>query len=220
MLLLHGFTGQRTESGFLFVRLARAMNRRGMAAVTFDFLHSGESDGSFEKMLPGGELADALRMTEWLVSQPFVDRTRLGLLGFSLGGLVAACLCGRTAAYRALVLLAPTTVDNLCRLAETAASEPTTYGAHALHPDFFNDLRGLDPLGDVVRHPRPTLLVQGSADTAVTPTVSAEYVKAMQTARIDVDAHQIPDADHAFGQPAAQKNVLELAGDWAAAKLC
>ena len=35
VLLLHGFTGQRTESGFLFVRLARAMNRRGMAAVTF-----------------------------------------------------------------------------------------------------------------------------------------------------------------------------------------
>ena len=42
-------------------------------------------------------------------------------------------------------------------------------GPHVLHSQFFDDIATLDPLGDIVVHPRPTLLVQGAADTAVQP---------------------------------------------------
>ncbi len=66
-------------------------------------------------MLVTGELDDCLAMTKWLQARLFADRTRLALLGFSLGGLLAACTSARTNVYRSLVLLAPTTVLNLCR---------------------------------------------------------------------------------------------------------
>src|SRR5690606_27088048 len=179
VLMLHGFTGQRIESGFLFVQLARALVKQGIAAVTFDFLHSGESDGSFDQMLVTGELADAMRITDWVRGQPFVDRSRLGLLGFSLGGLLACCVTGRTDAYRALVLLAPTTVANMSRHAgERGGGERVAIGPHQLHPQFFDDMRTLDPVGDCLRHPRPTLLVQGTADKAVPPNVSMTFVDA------------------------------------------
>lgn len=220
LLLLHRFTGNRMEAGFMFVRLGRALADRGVVAVTFDFLHSGESDGSFEKMLPSGELADALRMTQWTQAQPYVDRARLGLLGFSLGGLIAACASAQNPpAFKALVLVAPTTVANLCRHAGdseacTPAQTPVLVGPHALHEGFFADLQKLDPLGAIVRHPRPTLLVQGTGDTAVAPAVSMLYVEAMRKAGIPVDHRLVPDADHNFVRVPHQQELVRSVVEW------
>lgn len=234
MLLMHGFTGQRIESGFLFVRLARALAERGVAAVTFDFLNSGESDGSFEQMLVTQELADAMRMTRWLAGQPFADRSRLGLLGFSLGGLLAGCVVGRTEVYKALVLLAPTTEKNLsrhaqreasCELAPDAPAAPdeaprsVQLGPHCLHPRFFDDLLTLDSVGDCIKHPRPTLLIQGTADTAVPPEVSHQFTDAMRRAAVPVDTHPIAGADHGFNHPQWRAELIEKVVTWTAAKL-
>jgi dipeptidyl aminopeptidase/acylaminoacyl peptidase len=215
VLLLHGFTGQRSESGFAFVQIGRALASRGVAAVTFDFLNSGESDGSFDQMLTSGELADALRMTEWLQGQPFADRSRLGLLGFSLGGLLAACTCGRVGVYKALVLMAPTTpqnlVGNVCKRTgnNCPAGEPLVVGPYTMHPKFIEDVLRLDPVADVVRHPRPTLLVQGTGDGAVPPTVSQVFVDAMQKAGVPVRHTLVEGADHVFSSPVWRKQLVE-----------
>lgn len=215
VLLCHGFTGQRIEAGFIFVRIARALAAQGIAAVTFDFMHSGESDGSFDQMLVTGEVADAMRMTQWLQSQPFADRSRLGILGFSLGGLVAACVTGRTDTYKALALMAPTTVDNMCRHARgTETGNRITRGPYVLHPDFFGDLQTLDPLADVVKHPRPTLLVQGTADEAVTPAVADEFTQAMRKAAVPIDEHLIDGANHGFSKPEHATDVIETLAAW------
>ncbi len=220
VLLLHGFTGQRIEAGFLFVTLGRLLAQRGIAAVTFDFRHSGESDGSFDQMLVTGELADALRMTTWLQSQPFADRTRLGLLGFSLGGLLAAACMARTDAYRALTLLAPTTVANICRFAgEQAADAPVTVGCHQLHRDFFRDVKTLNPVADVIRNPRPTLLVQGTEDQAVTPAVSQAYVAALQRTQVPCEHALIAGADHGFGKPTHRQQLCQTVVDFFARQL-
>ncbi len=215
VLFLHAFTGQRIESGFMFVQLARALAQLGVAAVTFDFLHSGESDGSFDQMLVSGQLADARRMTQWLQSQPFADRARLGVLGFSLGGLTAACLCARVTAYGALVLIAPTTVENLCRVAgESRANGPPSVGPHELNPGFFDDLRRFDPVGDCVANPRPTLIVQGSADAAVPPDVAAQFETALRQAGTPVQAESVPEADHNFSRPRTRRHLIQSVANW------
>lgn len=219
VLLLHGFTGQRMESGFAFVKLGRTLAQRGVAAVTFDFLHSGESDGSFDQMLVTGEVADAVRVTRWAQGQPFVDRSRLGVLGFSLGGLVACCTTARTGAFAALALMAPTTVENLCRFAGGDSDEPVTIGPHTLHPRFFDDVRTLDPVADAARHPRPTLLVQGSGDTAVPPEVSAAYAERMKTANVPLKELHIQGADHGFSKPHWRKKLITSVSDFFAQTL-
>jgi dienelactone hydrolase len=215
VLLLHGFTGQRIEAGFFFVQLGRTLAQRGIAAVTFDFLHSGESDGSFSQMLVSGQIKDALRMSAWLLGQPFADRSRLGLLGFSLGGLVASCVVGELGQYKALVLLAPTTASNLCRVAgEAPDGAPVTVGPHTLHPEFFRDLKTLNPVAQSALHPRATLLVQGEADTAVTPAVSQAYVDAMTRAGVPLTVERVAEADHAFGKPPHRQAVLSTVSQW------
>jgi len=220
VVLLHGFTGQRIESGFLFVQLARALNKRNVAAVTFDFRNSGESDGSFDQMLVTQELDDALRMTQWSRSQAQVDRTRMGLLGFSLGGLLASCCMSRTNVYRALCLVAPTTVTNLCRHAgEKPAGEPIYVGPHRLHQRFFDDVRTLNPVADVIVNPRPTLLIQGAEDTAVPPDVSQAYVDELQRSNVPVRHDLISDANHVFSTPAARERLVDTVVDWFAEAL-
>ena len=211
VVFLHGFTGQRTEAGFMFVQLARTLAKRGIASITFDFLHSGESDGSFDQMLVTGEVADAVHVSQWAQSQPFVDRSRMGLLGFSLGGLVAGCTLGRVDHYRAAALLAPTTVENLCRHAKEPTGEngEVIVGAYALHRDFFTDVRTLKPVTDIARTPRPTLIVQGTADTAVPPAVSQIYADAITQAGGRLNYVTIPDADHVFNRPHTRKQAFD-----------
>lgn len=222
VVLLHGFTGQRIETGFLFVQVARALSDKGLAAITFDFMHSGESDGSFDQMLVTGEVSDAARITQWAQTQSFVDRSRMGVLGFSLGGLVAACLMGRSQAYKALALLAPTTVENLCRYTgdPTCSSQGgVNRGALTLHARFFEDLKTLDPLRDCVKHPRPTLLVQGTGDTVVKPEVSQRYLEALKSASIPADVRLIDGADHGFATPHHRREVVEALVSWLASRL-
>lgn len=218
VVFLHGITGQRMEHGFMIVHIARALARRGVASVTFDCLHSGESDGSFDQMLVSGEVADALRVTQWAQGQPFVDRARMGVAGFSLGGLVAACTVARTDAFGAMAMMAPTTVENLCRL-ERDDGEPACAGPLRLHERFFEDLRTLDPLGDCTVNPRPTLLVQGTGDGVVPPAVSEQYVTRMQAAKVPVRHELMAEADHVFGKPAHRPRLIELVSGFFAEQL-
>ncbi|MBD3293779.1 MAG: alpha/beta hydrolase, partial [Armatimonadia bacterium] len=50
VVMCHGFTGQRMEAHFLFVKAGRAMCEAGLNVLRFDFRGSGESDGRFRDM--------------------------------------------------------------------------------------------------------------------------------------------------------------------------
>jgi uncharacterized protein len=188
--------------------------------VTFDFRDSGESDGSFENMLASRELADAVRMTQWLQGQPFADRSRLGLLGFSMGGLLTPCTDARTGVYKAIAMLAPTSVANFAKREADAVDGVYTIGPHVMGKGFFADLKKLDPLGDVVRRTnRPALIVHGTGDKAVPYSVGQEYADAMRKVGTPVTLELIQDADHGFSSPAWRAKLVPLVADWLAKTL-
>ena len=146
----------------------------------------------------------------------FADRSRLALLGFSLGGLLASCVSARVDDFTAMVLLAPTTIDNLCRYANGPAQgrASVVVGPHQLHAGFFDDLRTLDPLSDITVRPRPTLIVQGTADTAVQPEVSAEYVSRLVDAGVPHMHTLIEGADHGFYKRTVRLELLTKVTEW------
>lgn len=108
VMMWHGFTGNRVEPHRLFVKTARRLAGEGFIVARFDFIGSGESDGEFADVTPETEIQDALQVISWMSAQPGVDRTRLGLIGLSMGGLVSACAASRSQQIRALVLWAAT----------------------------------------------------------------------------------------------------------------
>jgi dipeptidyl aminopeptidase/acylaminoacyl peptidase len=159
-------------------------------------------------------------MTDWLKAQIFADRTRLGLIGFSLGGLLASCVCGRTNAYSAAVLIAPTTPENLCRhAAEASAEQPVIYGPHTLHPQLFEDIMTLNPLADITKNPRPTLVVHGTADKAVTPGVVEQFINAMQEGGLPAEVQMIDQAGHSFAHPTWRQQLKEGVVAWLSQQL-
>ena len=104
--MCHGFTGQKVEAHRIFVKTAEALAAQGYLALRFDFRGSGDSEGAFEEMTFEGEVSDAVRAVDYLLAEEPVDPERIGVVGLSMGGAVAACLSGRDERIKATVLWA------------------------------------------------------------------------------------------------------------------
>src|SRR5271154_567915 len=108
VLILHGFTGTRIEPHRMFVKLSRALVEHGIASLRFDFRGSGDSAGDFEEMTIRSEVADSLEAIKFLARHKSINSRRLALIGFSMGGAVAAHVLAREKhRIKSLVLLAP-----------------------------------------------------------------------------------------------------------------
>ena len=95
VLLFHGFCINRDEQGQIYKRLANRLSEQGIATVRFDFAGTGESDGIFSEMTIQTELSDAEAILDYVKNLEFVDKKRIGVLGMSMGGVVASLLAGK-----------------------------------------------------------------------------------------------------------------------------
>ncbi len=226
VVMCHGFTGTRTEAHFLFVKAARELCAAGMNVLRFDFRGSGESDGTFAKMTVEGEIADAMAAVEFLCAEPTVDPTRIGLLGLSLGGLVAACAAARSERVRALVLWSA--VADLMGVFSAregwdelqAAVERDGYvdhGAFRIGKGFYDDCRRVDPLMELARFDGPALIVHGSEDRTVPPSHDDMYIDALPGT--DKRKHIVEGADHTFSSVAWEREAIGVTREWLAERL-
>ncbi len=87
VVLLHSFGGNKQEYNGLFLRLTAELSWRNFAALRFDFLGCGASDGNSDAITPsqmvqdtGAALSEVARLS---------GKNRAHLVGYSLGGLIA-----------------------------------------------------------------------------------------------------------------------------------
>jgi uncharacterized protein len=95
VLLLHGWTGHRDEVGDMFKRTAAVLTAHGIASLRIDFRGEGERHGHRLTSTFAGRIADAEAALEFL--QKRHPDTKIGVLGFSLGGATALALVGHQA---------------------------------------------------------------------------------------------------------------------------
>jgi pimeloyl-ACP methyl ester carboxylesterase len=81
VVITHGFGGNRADT----LEPAAVLARHGFGVLSIDLLAHGESEGNLLTL--NGE--DVLAAVAFLKSQTDVDPTRIGVWGFSLGGLVS-----------------------------------------------------------------------------------------------------------------------------------
>ena len=221
VVMCHGFTGHRIEAHFLFVKAARAFCEAGLSVLRFDFRGSGESDGLFREMTIGGEIEDALVALEALRSEPTVQRDRVGLLGLSLGGLVASCAAGRAGDVRALALWSA--VAELEEIARSRWEVPADaddipgdfvreIGPHEIGAGFARDSVRIKPLKEIAGHPGPVLVVHGTNDQSVPLGDAHRYMDAIPSANATLRV--IEGADHTFSTVALEHEVIGLTRDW------
>ena len=185
VVLYHGFTGNRMEPGFMFVRFSRLLAENGIASVRFDFLHSGESDGSFEKMTLSGELADAQAVLDYFSSLDMIDTDNIFLLGLSMGGSIAGYTAGRNP-DRIKGLLLWAAAGEMSMFIEKREKEieegkitgnPMDMGGLIIGEQFLQDVKSLEIMKTSAKYKGPAVIIHGTGDETVPYSIASEYKK-------------------------------------------
>lgn len=209
----HGFTGQRYEPGWLYVRTARRLAEAGIASFRFDCRFSGESDGEFRDMTVSTEISDAMRAVDVVKSRPEIDAERLGLLGFSLGGTVASETAARRADIRSLMLWSPVSdpADFFADLAERMGEADTLdLGPAVLGRGFIEDMGRHAPVEATRAWGGPLMVAHGTADAAVPLTSGEAYLDGPGRREILV----VDGADHAWYGDAIRETLFRATAEW------
>ena len=171
----------------------------------------GASDAAAGARLAVESIDDAAAVFHELMLREDVDLGRVGILGHSVGCVVAACLARRTDQIAGLCLLAPCTAAHVAACAaEDADSEiASRMGAPEMLPEYFEGLDALHPVQDVAVYDRPTLIVHGAADRVAPLAVALEYRQSIEAAGHRVEFIQVALADHFFSSNPARSACLD-----------
>jgi dipeptidyl aminopeptidase/acylaminoacyl peptidase len=218
VIFFHGFTGDRMESHWLFVKCSRALAKAGIASMRFDFYGSGESEGEFRDVTLQGEISDARAAVDYFRAQKVIDSKRVGLIGLSLGGAIAATIAP-LARVRALALWAALAHPNHLRtLAETASTpiagsdENREFGSQEISPRFLDRVHKIDPLKSIARFKRPTLIIHPEMDAYLPLSHPEDFYRAAGSAIKEKVI--VAGADHTFTSLAWERDVIERTVAW------
>lgn len=175
VLLLHGWTGQRDEVGDLFKRTASQLAAQNIASLRIDFRGEGERHGHRLTSTFATRIADAEAGLALL--QQHYPNTKIGVLGFSLGGATALALVGRQPdAVKSLVLWStagdlavdfftqPDLKTATRKAMEQGESIYATWAPITLTREHLTGMLGYDLFGPLARYQGALLGIRGSAD--------------------------------------------------------
>jgi pimeloyl-ACP methyl ester carboxylesterase len=184
--MMHGFTGNKTESNGLFRYLSEVLENNNISSLRFDWFGHGESDIAFSDI----RVPFLLKQANDIVQYATTSYKQVFVLGFSMGGALA--LETATSNLGGLILLAPAT--NMTSITNDLfqQTDQTIVDVHGylLHRDFAN---GFEQLQGQHYH-GPVLILQGELDQAVPKALSKQLAAKLSPASY----HEIPGADHCF----------------------
>lgn len=178
--VLHGFGGHRDQPHI--VATCEALAKTGVAALRFAY-----RDHQPPKMTLASALADAAGAIRVLKAHPSVPE-RLGVVGFSFGGVVAALVAGRDSRVRAAVL----------------AAAPAQFGEDAKWK----------PVAELSRTRARVLLVWGSRDNQVPYENAERYASVLSQARVPNRIVTIEGGDHDFAPAGPRAQMAETVAEW------
>ena len=224
VLMCHGFTGDRVESHFIFVKMARRLADAGFFVMRFDFRGSGESEGDFSDMTIPAEIDDARVALAWLRGQPEVDPKRVSLLGLSMGGAVATSLAGEDEDIAGLILWSALARPSMFVSQEVARAGKTPpplsvqkdgnfdMGGNLVGKAFKETAQEVQPLKNIQKYAGDVLILHGTRDETVPPSEAKRYADAVGEKRASL--HWIQDADHTYNAHIWEQEVFKLTLEW------
>ena len=93
VVCFHGFTGNKTEHAGHFRNLSRLLEKENVATLRLDFSGNGESDGEFRDFTFDTMFSEAQEILKY--ARKIKDVKKLILLGFSMGGALAATIASQ-----------------------------------------------------------------------------------------------------------------------------
>ena len=104
VILLHGFTGYKEEINL--VDIAKRLAEKGIASLRFTQSGFGDSDGTLASDYRFSNYRDdAEAIFRYIFELSYVDITRIGVYGHSIGGKLAVLFCADHIDIRSLCLV-------------------------------------------------------------------------------------------------------------------
>ncbi|OGO51129.1 MAG: hypothetical protein A2148_07190, partial [Chloroflexi bacterium RBG_16_68_14] len=213
VVLSHGWARSRAE----LLPHANFLHRAGFAVLAFDYRHRGKSGGD-AITLGLRERGDLLGALDALSARPEVDAGRLGVLGMSMGAVVAILVAAHDQRVRAVVAECPYATQEaiMARALRHYFYLPhfpfAPLGKWLIERRLGQSLDGPQPFDVVVAlSPRPIFLIADERDAVIG---ADETERLFQEAREPKRFWLIPGAAHARGWQAApeeyERRVLDF----------
>jgi len=177
-------------------------NPRGSTGYGASFAAANKND------LGGADYRDIMTGVDAVVAKYPVDSNKLGLMGYSYGGEMAAFVEGKTDRFKAIISGAPV-IDQHSEYGTESGSyyDRWFYGKPWEHaPDAWRQ----SPLAEVGHAKTPFLLLQGESDKTDPLGQSQEMYRALRQVGVQVEMVQYPREDHGplangiFGSPSQE----------------
>lgn len=159
--------------------LCEAFASAGVAALRFAYRTASD--------IPGN-LADAAGAVRLLRAHPSIPQ-RVGVVGHSYGGAIAALAAGRDSRLRTAILIAP-----------------------PARRDYFGSVR---PMAELSRTRAKVLIVTAAADDVVDPDDGERYAALLRQAGVAHRLVSIDGADHQFSVPEHRSRLIAVVTEWA-----
>ena len=229
VVMNHGHGGGRQEGGG-FGKLASALAEAGIMSIRMDFPGTGDSKEPFTEGTLTNMISDSNASLVFMLANFPADPSKLGILGYSMGGRIALTIAQQpNSPYEAVGLLAPSANPGKGLLLFFAGSEAeyerlyaeastdkgyadytTQYGQQQqLSKVWFDEMLASSPLDGISAYTGAMLVVHGDKDTVITPEENQAVVAAYPAASIVT----VPEADHGYGFYSDQPEVTKLVQD-------
>lgn len=171
---------------------ADSLAMHGYASYCFDFRGGSKeslSEGNVDDMTLFTEIEDLKTVMKTISALDYVDKSRIYLMGSSLGGAVSALVAEEMpSSASGLILFYP--AFNISSLVNGFTGFP------GLETAFTESLKDYDIMEHIGNYPGPVLIIQGTKDFIVPPSVAQEACEKYQNAEL----HLIEGANHGFNK--------------------
>ena len=214
VLMYHGFTGNKTEHAGHFRNLSRLLVEEGIGSLRMDFSGNGESDGEFKDFTFDTMMEEANLLLDY--AKGIVGVKRIILLGYSMGGAVAAMVAAkRYQEIDKMVLWSPagTILEKIKKAFENGVkleNGNVMMGTFELSKEMVASVDRYDTYQGIENFKKPVLIIHGKKDLAVNYLISAIYSVRFFNSHL----FYLNDAGHGYDSLADKKELYQRTLDF------
>jgi dipeptidyl aminopeptidase/acylaminoacyl peptidase len=160
-----------------------------------------------------GDYADVISGVDYLIGQGFVDKDRVGSMGWSEGGYISAFITTSSDRFKAVSVGAGIS-DWMTYYANTDITPFTVQYLRATPWDDPEIYKVTSPISYISKAKTPTLIQQGSVDKRVPVPNSFELRQALEDHGVPVKMVVYEGFGHPINKPKQQRAVMEENENW------
>ncbi|MCD6381511.1 MAG: alpha/beta fold hydrolase [Candidatus Aenigmarchaeota archaeon] len=211
IVLCHGITVDKNESGNVFKKLSDLLVKEGFATFRFDFRGHGESEGSSFDLTVTGEVRDLESVMEFLKKIGFDE---FGILAASFAGGPVALFVGEHSDNIRAIVFWNSIIDYDSLLKPTLPWPKKYFGKRAMEKlerdgyieigkrgfeignSLIKEVKKLKPWERLLNVKIPMLFIHGDADTYVPYNDSVKYSKMLGAKLVTIE-----NGEHGLNEP-------------------